>query len=115
MSYSRLLISIGLIILILGVGTVQFHHAEDWSWVDSFYFTGMTMTTVGYGDFVPTTTQTKIFTVFYAILTIGVFLYSLSVIGEEIFKKRVENLVKFLRKTPKKRNPQTTLYHHSKK
>jgi len=36
-------------------------------WTDSFYFTGMTMTTVGYSDFVPTTPQTKMFTVVYSI------------------------------------------------
>ncbi|MFH1823548.1 MAG: potassium channel family protein [archaeon] len=111
MSYSRLFISVALIILILGIGTIQFHYAEDWSWEDSFYFTGMTMTTVGYGDFVPTTAPTKIFTVFYSILTIGVFLYSLGVVGEEIFKKRAENILTMFNKK-QKRNPQTTLQKH---
>jgi len=47
------------------VGTVVYRFAEDWSWVDSFYFSAVALTTVGFGDLHPTTDVTKIFTIFY--------------------------------------------------
>jgi len=35
------------------LGTVGFHLVEGWSLTDSFYVTVQTLTTVGYGDYVP--------------------------------------------------------------
>jgi voltage-gated potassium channel Kch len=51
--------------LTLLVGTTVFHLLEGWSWVDSLYFSAITLATVGYGDLVPTTPVAKIFTVLY--------------------------------------------------
>lgn len=50
---------------VLTVGTVIYHLLEDWSWVDSFYFSSVAVTTVGFGDFTPSTDASKLFTVFY--------------------------------------------------
>ena len=55
----------GLALLVLATGTVVYHYVEDWSWVDSFYFSSVALTTVGFGDLVPTTDASKLFTVFY--------------------------------------------------
>ena len=33
--------------------------------MDSFYFSAVTLTTVGYGDLAPSTSGSKLFTVFY--------------------------------------------------
>ena len=70
-------IVIFVLILIL-VGTLYFNNKEGWSMVDAFYFTVMTLTTIGYGDLVPTTNETKIFTSVFAIIGVGVMLYLLS-------------------------------------
>jgi hypothetical protein len=53
--------------LTIGVGTVLYHWLEGWSWVDSLYFVIITLTTIGYGDFTPTTDLTKLITVFYSL------------------------------------------------
>lgn len=50
---------------VLTVGTVVYHLLEDWSWVDSFYFSSVAVTTVGFGDLTPSTDVSKLFTVFY--------------------------------------------------
>ncbi len=47
---------------------------EDWGWVDSVYFTVITLTTVGYGDLNPTTAGSKLFTVALVLVGIGVLL-----------------------------------------
>jgi hypothetical protein len=40
---------------LLLVGTVVFNRVEGWSYLDSFYFSAITVATVGYGDFSPQT------------------------------------------------------------
>ncbi|WP_062202008.1 potassium channel family protein [Demequina salsinemoris] len=51
--------------LLLVVGTVTYHVLEDWGWIDSLYFSTVALTTVGFGDLVPTRDITKLFTVVY--------------------------------------------------
>ncbi len=54
-------------------GSVFYHLVEGLSYVDAIYFTAITLTTVGYGDFAPQTDAGKIFTAVYAFLGIGIF------------------------------------------
>ena len=56
------------------ISSYYFVMAEGWSGVDAFYFTVSTITTVGYGDIVPTTPATKIVTSFIAFIGIAMVL-----------------------------------------
>ncbi len=61
-------------LLILLISATSFYtHVEQWPVVDAIYFSVMTMSTVGYGDLVPTTNLSKIFTIIYSCLSIGTF------------------------------------------
>src|SRR3989344_4287480 len=81
-------ISITLIIFLLMIGTFYLHYSEDWSYVDSFYFSTITLTTVGYGDLYPSKDSTKIFVSIYAIVGISIMLYTLgSIIGIHAIKQ----------------------------
>jgi len=60
--------------VLLITGTIIFHFLEGWKWLDAFYFSMITLATVGYGDFTPKTDLGKIFTMFYVISGIGIFL-----------------------------------------
>jgi len=62
------------VITILIFGAVLYHWLEGWSWIDSFYFVVITLTTIGYGDFAPTTPLTKLITIFYGINGVVVLL-----------------------------------------
>ena len=57
---------------LVGLGTFFYRFQEDLSWLDSVYFTVITLTTVGYGDISPETMLGKVFTIFYVIIGVGI-------------------------------------------
>lgn len=66
--------------VILG-GTVFFHFVEGWSWVDSYFFSVITLSTVGYGSLVPVTTLGKIGTTFFIFVGLGIFAFVIQQFG----------------------------------
>ena len=62
----------GSALMLLAVGTVAYRLLEDWTWVDSLYFSVVAVTTVGFGDLTPSTNGSKIFTVFYLLTGISI-------------------------------------------
>ncbi|MCA9485456.1 MAG: two pore domain potassium channel family protein [Nanoarchaeota archaeon] len=87
-------VALTLIVALLIGGTVFYSYVEGWSFVDSFYFTGMTLTTVGYGDFVPSHNFSKIMTVFFALAGVGIFLYAMTTIAQEYFTDKETRFLK---------------------
>lgn len=63
-----------LVVILLATGTWFYARVEGWSALDAFYFSVVTLTTIGYGDFSPTTPVSKIFTIFYILIGIGLLL-----------------------------------------
>lgn len=61
-------------LIILAIGTFSYHHLEGWDYIDSLYFSVITLTTVGYGDLSPQTTGGKLFTIFYIFIGLGMIL-----------------------------------------
>jgi voltage-gated potassium channel len=60
-----------LVLGLLGSGTIFYMLAENWSFIDALYFSTIILTTIGLGD-TPTGDITKLFTVAYALVGIGV-------------------------------------------
>ncbi len=63
-------------------GSVGFHYFEGLGWLESIYFTTSTVTTVGYGDFVPHTKAGRIFTTVFILVGVGTVLYALSIVAQ---------------------------------
>lgn len=85
--YRNLSIATG---ITLSVGTIVFHFVEKFSWIDAFYFSATTLTTVGYGDLAPKTDFGKIFTVIYIFVGIGIIFGFINAVQEHQ-KKHIMN------------------------
>ncbi|MDM7918768.1 MAG: potassium channel family protein [Methanosarcina sp.] len=83
-----------LVTLTLASGTFFYHSVEGWRWIDSFYFSVITLATVGFGNFTPQTDLGKIFTVFYIFLGLGILIGFVTPIGEYLINKRMEKVDK---------------------
>jgi len=63
---------LGSAVLMIVTGTIVYSFLEGWPLIDSLYFSVVTLATVGYGDFTPTTDLAKLFTVGYILTGIGI-------------------------------------------
>jgi voltage-gated potassium channel len=89
----KLKIALLVLLVVVVIGTIGFHGIEKWSMIDSFYTTMTTLSTVGYGDYAPRTTQGKIFAVCIIILGVGTMLYSFGLISETLIEGRLRKLL----------------------
>jgi len=64
------------------VGAAIFMLTEGWSYLDSFYFAFVTLSTIGYGDFYPTSSIGMNFLIFYSLTGLGIFAFALSTLAE---------------------------------
>lgn len=85
----KALAAVSLVIVFMSLGTLVYYFIEGWSFIDSLYFSTITITTIGYGDIAPTNPVSKLFTVFFAFSGVTIFLFSMTVITEHYFSKKV--------------------------
>lgn len=74
---------------ILGSSTVFFHYVEHWAWIDAWFFTVTTVSTVGYGNLVPATVIGKLATTALIFFGIGIFGLTLTQIADRIIARRL--------------------------
>ena len=72
------------------IGGYIYSVVEGWRILDSIYFVIMTMTTIGYGDFVPLTDFGKILTMFFSFIGVSMALYLVSLIGRVVFRAKID-------------------------
>ena len=81
-------------IFILISGTAFYTLVEKWSIIDSMYFCVMTISTIGFGDFAPTTTLSKLFTIVMALSGIGVFVAIVTKLAQALTRGKIDKLEK---------------------
>ena len=91
MKYLGVLTLLGMIVAVIAGGTLFFRLVEGWSWLDSYFFTVVTLSTVGYGSLVPATAAGKIGTTVMIFLGLGVFAVTIQQFGSFAMRKRQEH------------------------
>ncbi len=91
---TKMVVAVIAMSLALFSGSFVFHQLENWSYLDALYFTTATMSTVGYGDLVPTTSSSKIFSIVFMIFGIGLFLFAASSIAEYYVRHQIKQFKK---------------------
>lgn len=89
-----LIAAIFTLVVFFVIGVIFYMNIEGWPFVDAFYFVGVTLTTIGYGDIYPKTDIGRIFTVIFAFVGVGTTLLVLSIAAEHYFTRRVEQIIK---------------------
>ncbi len=70
-----LFLTVLLAMLLIALGTVGYMVIEGWPLMDALYMTGITLSTVGYGEVRPVSQPGRVFTLILIFLGVGYFLY----------------------------------------
>jgi voltage-gated potassium channel len=72
-------------------GTLFYWRFEDWTIIEALYFCIVTLTTVGFGDFSPTTPGTQIFTIVYILTGFGVLVALLTSVAQQYLSQKADS------------------------
>jgi voltage-gated potassium channel Kch len=87
----RLKFFMAVLLAVMLMGTLGFSYLQNLSLLDAFYFTIVTIATVGYGDIVPTTQAGRVLAVILIITGVGAFLGVVVNAAETFILKRKES------------------------
>lgn len=88
MEKTRLKIICSTLAMLIAIGTLLFKLLEPFTWIQAFYFSVATMTTVGYGDLVPSTDLTRLIVALYALLSITLYVSLATYLGLYFLERR---------------------------
>ncbi|HIB48734.1 MAG TPA: potassium channel protein [Flavobacteriaceae bacterium] len=92
---SKLALALILLITVFMIGVLGYKLISDYTWVDAFYMTVITITTVGYGTIGQLSPGEKVFTSLLILTSIFIVGYAISVITEYMLSKNnIGNLKK---------------------
>ena len=78
----------GLTLAIVAIGALVYRSIENWSWLDSIYFSVSTLATVGFGDLHPTHSASRVFTILFMLIGIPIMFYTITLLGIYSIEKR---------------------------
>jgi len=91
---SKIYLAILLMFAVLMVGVMGYRLISDYSWLEAFYMTVITVTTVGFSEVRPLSDGAKIFTVFLIISSVFIFAFAISVITEYMMSRNSLQILK---------------------
>ena len=102
---SKIYLALTLMLMVLAFGVLGYRFVSDYSWVDAFYMTIITVTTVGFSEVRPMGPEGKIFTIVLIVTSVFIFGFAISVITEFLIsrnslpllkKKKMKNIIENL-------------------
>jgi len=90
MNKDTVIILFSLLLAVVIGGTIFFHLVEGWSWLDAYFFTVVTLSTVGYGSLVPVTAVGKIGTTILIFVGLGIFAAAIQQLSHFTIHRRSE-------------------------
>ncbi len=90
-----------LILALYAISMFFYHKFEGWGYLDAAYFITASITTIGYGDFVPKTDEGKLFTIFLSFVGISLaflLIASISSYREKAIDKHMTDKFSLLKK-----------------
>jgi voltage-gated potassium channel len=93
-SYSRFLLPLYLLMAITIMGTLGYRFICDYSFVDAFYMTIITIATVGFEEVHPLDMYGKIFTALLVMISFGIFAYAVTSVTRFVFDGEFNKLFK---------------------
>ncbi|MEH6620174.1 potassium channel protein [Maribacter arcticus] len=91
---SKIYIALALMLMALTFGVLGYRFIADYSWVDAFYMTIITVTTVGFSEVRPMGPEGKIFTIVLIVTSVFIFGFAISVITEYLISRNSLQLLK---------------------
>lgn len=102
---SKIVLALSLMVLVLVFGVMGYRLLAGYTWIEAFYMTIITVTTVGFSEVRPLDADAKIFTVFLIVTSVFIFGFAISVVTEYLLarnsiealkkkrvKKQIDNL-----------------------
>ena len=77
---------------VIGLASTAYHYVEGWRWLDSIYFSVVTIATIGYGDLAPKTDPGKVITIIYVLCGLGLFVATATAIADAIISNANDRL-----------------------
>lgn len=91
---SRIIYAVWLVLSVSVIGTVGYHLIENWSLLDAFYMTIITLTTIGFGEIHDLSNNGRIFTIVLIIFSMGIAGYSVSTIASFVLEGQLNELIR---------------------
>ena len=85
----RLLFAAFAMICMIVAGAIGFRSFEEFSWLDSFYISAQTVTTVGFGDVVPISPNGRGFAIVLMLFGVGTVLYALTALAQAVIQSEI--------------------------
>ena len=95
--FTKLYLALGLILAMVSIGIVGFIAIEQYSFLEAFYMTIITIATVGFQEVRPLSDAGKVFTAFLIITSFGTFAYAISAITKYVVEGEFNYYYKFFK------------------
>ncbi len=91
---SKIYLALTLMLMVLAFGVLGYRLVADYSWVDAFYMTIITVTTVGFSEVRPMGPEGKIFTIILIVTSVFIVGFAITIVTDYLLSRNSVELLK---------------------